>query len=240
MHFRYFILGAAAVTMTSLSFTASADEWSGIYAGIIGSADSVRANFSLPGDSNDKLLDNSSRKTKFVGGALIGYNYQFDNKIVGVEGDGTSAAGTQSVTACAEPSGCFTSAHDSFTTFNNLHAGTSERLRMRFGVIAHDTLFYGAAGYSRMHARLSLVGNCFDATNPTVPTVYNFDRSKSILGYNLALGVEHSISTRLFVRGEYLYEDFGSNTWRGTPPEWNDRKISLRTDQLRLAVGLRF
>lgn len=240
MRFRYLILGATVVAMTSLSCTAFAGDWSGFYAGLIGSANSTKADFALPGDTHDQLQDTSSSKTRFVGGALVGYNYQFGNKLVGVEADVASGAGTRSVTACAVPHGCFTSAHDSFTTFNHLHAGTSERVRFRFGIVAADTLFYGAVGYSHVKAHLSLVGNCFNADDPTVPTVYNFDRSKSLSGFNLALGAEHSFSQHFFVRGEYLYEHFGKTTWRGAPPEWNDRSISLRSNQLRFAIGMRF
>ncbi|MEO7067004.1 MAG: outer membrane beta-barrel protein [Rhodanobacter sp.] len=240
MRFGYLILGAASLAMASVSANARADDWSGIYVGVLGSANSTKTDFALPGDAHDQLLDRSVSKTHAVGGALLGYNYQFGNKVLGLEVDATSAAGTQSVTACALPDGCFTSAHDSFTTFNKVHTGATERYRVRFGFIAHETLFYGAVGYSHMIARMSLVGNCFNPATPSVPTVYNFNRSKSLSGLNLALGVERSISKNFFLRGEYLYEDFGSETWKGAAPEWNDRRISLRTNQLRLAIGMRF
>ncbi|HEX4024420.1 MAG TPA: outer membrane beta-barrel protein [Steroidobacteraceae bacterium] len=229
-------LAAAAVLLSSTAF---AGEWSGFYIGGVASADFAHAGFALPGDTGDRLLQHSANGTSFVGGGLVGYNFQVGNAVIGAEADLMSSPGTRSVTACTVPDGCFTSAHDSFTTFNDLHTSTSERYRVRFGMIAYDTLFYGAAGYSHTTSVLSLIGDCFDPADPTVPTVYNFVRAKSLDGLNLAVGAEHSIGKHLFVRGEYLYEDFGNQTWSGQAPEWNDRRISLNDSQLRLAVGLR-
>ena len=237
MRFRQMIPVAAATVL--LSSTALAGEWSGFYVGGVASADFAHAGFALPGDASDTLLQRSSNKTSLVGGGLVGYNFQIGNTVIGAEADVMNSPGTQSVTACAVPDGCFTSAHDSFTTFNNLHTSTSERYRVRFGMIAYDTLFYGAAGYSHTTSVLALVGDCFDPADPAVPTVYNFVRAKPLSGFNLAVGAEHSIGKYLFVRGEYLYEDFGNQTWSGQAPEWNDRRISLNNSQLRLAVGLR-
>lgn len=234
------IFGAAALAALSLSPVSQAADWTGFHAGVLGSVASTRASFALLNDPADKLLDHSASKTRATGGLLFGYDHQFDNRVFGVEADVTSPSGTRSVTACSVQFGCFTSAGDSFTTFNRIRSGTTERLRARFGFTSGDTLFYGAVGYSHMKAHLSLVGNCYNADDPAVPTVYTFDRSKSLSGYNLALGMDHALGERLFLRAEYLFEDFGDNTFTTSSPEWAARRISLRSNQLRLAIGLQF
>jgi outer membrane immunogenic protein len=236
------LLPALAASVLLSSAAAFADpamtgDWSGFYIGGVGGAEFGNAHFSLPGDKHDALQSSHGNNTNFNGGGLAGFNFQSNNFVYGIEGEVTDGDGTRSVTACAEPDGCFTSAHDSFTTFNHLKTGISEKLRARFGLAYGDTLFYAAAGYSHADTKLSLVGDCYDFADPAVPTVYNFARSRQVSGINLGVGVEYALGS-FFVRGEYVFDDYGSGTWKGDGAEWNDRRISLNDNLVRAAVGL--
>jgi opacity protein-like surface antigen len=228
---------AAALTM--LSATAFANDWSGLYLGAEAGAQFSNTQFSLPGDEDDVLLQSHNNKTSFIGGGIIGYNWVDGTTLFGIEADMTNGDKAR-VTACNVEDGCFTSEHDSFTTFNNVKTNWSGRLRARLGMTDGDMLYYAAAGYSRADTRLSLVGLCYDETDPTVPTIYNFGRSKNLSGFNLAIGAERALGEHFFVRVEYLYEDFGETTYKGAAPEWNDRRISIDHNDIRVAAAYKF
>ncbi len=75
------------------------------------------------------------------GGGQIGYNYQINNFVLGIEGDIAGADITQSVAGLV-----------SFT-FNTLAS-----LRGRLGVTTGNVLFYGTAGGGWAHGKLDVVG----------------------------------------------------------------------------------
>ena len=244
MHFK-FALPLAAATLLLSSAAAFADndmtsDWGGFYAGAIADVNFGSSHFALPGDLGDVLQQTHNDHTSFAGGGLLGFNWQDGDMVYGLEGDLTSDNGTSSVTACTKIDGCFTSAHDSFTTLNHLKTSMSGRVRARIGWTSGDTLFYAAGGYSYADTKLSLVGLCYNAANPPVPLVFNFARSKTLSGYNLGVGMEKPLGDGFTIRAEYLFEDFGNTTYKGQAPEWNDRRISVRNSALRVAVAYRF
>jgi outer membrane immunogenic protein len=214
--------------------------WSGAYAGAIVDVNFGNTHYALPGDLNDVLLQDRKDHTSLAAGGVAGFNRQSGATVFGIEGDITSGNGTSSVTACTKVDGCFTSAHDSFTTLNHLKTDWSGRVRGRLGWTSGPMLFYAAAGYSFADTKLSLVGLCFDPANPTVPMVFNFARSHTLSGFNLGAGVERAVSENVSVRAEYLYEDFGHAYYAGEAPEWNDRRISVRNSAVRVAVAYHF
>lgn len=234
-------LAAASLLLSSAAFADTTTAgWGGFYAGALADVNFGHSHFALPGDMNDVLQQTSHDHTAFAGGGLLGFNWQDGDMVYGLEGDLTSGNGTSSVTACAKVDGCFTSAHDSFTTFNHLKTDWSGRIRARIGWTSGDTLFYAAGGYSFADTKMSLVGWCYDPASPPVPTVYHFARSKTLSGFNLGLGLETPVSDNITLRAEYLFEDFGSTTYKGEAPEWNDRSISVRNSALRVAVAYHF
>lgn len=234
-----FLFSFAAVSLIAVStpvFAQDLGDWSGFYLGGVGGAQFDSAHFSLPGDKHDALQQTHANHTNFTGGGLAGFNFQSANIVYGIEGEVTGGDSTQSVTACTVPDGCFTPKHDSFTTFNHLKTGMSERLRGRVGFTEGNVLFYGAGGYSHASTKLALVGNCFNFADPPVPLIFNFARSKQVSGFNLGLGAEYAFGS-FFLRGEYVFDDYGSGIWKGSA-EWNDRRISLSDNEVRAAVGI--
>lgn len=236
-------LAAASLLLSSAAALADADmtpDWGGFYAGAVADVNFGHSHFALPGDLGDVLKQTANDHTSFAGGGLLGFNWQSGAMVYGLEGDLTSGNGTSSVTACTKVDGCFTSAHDSFTTINHLHTDMSGRARARIGWMSGTTLFYAAGGYSYAQTKMSLVGLCYDAAHPATPDVFNFARRKNLSGFNLGFGAETPISEHITLRGEYVFEDFGSTTYKGAAPEWNDRSISVRNSALRVAVAYHF
>lgn len=235
-----FLLSSVAA-FADVDNTSSPPDWSGFYAGAIADVNFGSSHFALPGDLGDVLQQTHADHTSFAGGGLAGFNFITNGgTILGIEGDLTSGNGTSSVTACTKVDGCFTSAHDSFTTLNHLHTDMSWRIRGRAGFDMDGTLIYAAAGWSGEDTKLSLVGLCYNAATPTVPLIFNFSRSKNLSGYNLGFGAERPLGQNFVVRAEYVFEDFGDTTYRGAAPEWNNRSISVRNSAIRVAVAYRF
>ena len=246
MHFKKLLpLAAASVVLSSaaafadVDTTSAAADWSGLYIGAEGGADFGTTHFALPGDKDDVLQKTTKGKTEFVGGGLVGYNWQADNIVYGVEADATSSDGTTSVTSCNAVDGCFVTTHDSFTTLNHVKTDWSGRLRARVGFLSMGTLFYAAGGYSYADTKMSLVGLCYDAAAPTVPLVFNYARSKGLSGFNIGAGMERAFGEHFVARVEYVYSDYGSNTYPGSA-EWNDRRISSNNGAVRVAVAYHF
>jgi outer membrane immunogenic protein len=185
-------------------------------------------------------LSDHDSQTAFSGGGLIGFNHQFDHIVVGLEGDVVDGSDTLTTTACTVYGGCWTPDHDSFTTYNRLDKGVTGHVRVRLGYAAGRTLFYAAGGYSVADTRLKLTGDCYDANDPSTPTLYRFSPSKTVSGFNVGAGVEHAVTDHVMLRAEYPYDAFGTQLYKGDGSEWNDRRVSRDSSIFREAASYRF
>lgn len=219
---------------------APAAGWDGVYVGATVGANISSGHFALPGDTGDVLLTDQDSRTAFTGGGLVGFNHQIGNYVLGIEGDVVGGPDKLNVTACTVFGGCWTPAHDSFTTFNRLKEGVTGHLRFKLGYAFGRTLVYAAGGYSVADTQLDLIGDCFNGTDPSSPTIYRFSRGKTVSGFNVGAGLERAVTDHVTVRAEYLYDDFGTQLYRGDGTEWNDRRIGLSNSTFRAAAAYRF
>ncbi len=233
-------LAALALAGAAAAQPAAATSWNGPYVGLLAGAQFGGADMALPGDTSDVLQSTHASGTAFQYGGLVGFNTTVSGIVLGLEGDLVNANKTRGVVACNARDGCFTSAHDSFTTYNNLKETLNGHVRVRAGFAAGDNLVYVAGGYSVAKTRLNLIGDCYNAADPAVPTVYTYERSRTISGYTLGAGIEHAVGSHLMVRAEYLYDGYGRQTYAGDGAEWNDRSISVHNSNLRVGVSYRF
>jgi outer membrane immunogenic protein len=233
--------GAGAVSLAGAAAAQPASSWDGPYVGVLAGAQFGDAGFALPGDTGDVLQSDHASKTVFTWGGMVGFNVTTGGVLLGLEGDLMDANSKKTVVACTTPDGCFTTTHDSFTTFNNLKQTLNGRVRARVGIARGDNLFYVAGGYSIAKTRLNLVGDCFNPGDPTVPLVFTFSRARTLSGFNIGAGVEHAIGRHLRIRAEYIYDGYGNQTYAGDGTgEWNDRLISVHDSNLLLGVSYRF
>ena len=233
-------VGVGALALAGVAGAQPAVNWSGAYVGVLAGAQLGSTSFALPGDTADVLQSDHASRTALAYGGMVGFNAHMGGVVLGLEADLMDANKTRSVVACTAVDGCFTSEHDSFTTYNNLRETLNGHVRVRAGLASGDNLFYVAGGYSVAKTQLDLIGDCYDPANPPVPTVYTYSRSKTVSGYNIGAGVEHAVGSHLLVRAEYLYDGYGHQTYAGDGAEWNDRRISLHDSDLRLGVSYRF
>jgi outer membrane immunogenic protein len=150
------------------------------------------------GDSNYDFDGN------FIGGANIGYDYQFQNNVVlGAVADISYLDRTKK-TSYTTPGG---SEFSDETELNYL--GT---VRARLGYAMDDVLFYGTGGLAygdvkqESSAPSTAAGSEFAG--------YNFDSSseKTSVGYAVGAGVDVMAAQNLSFGVEYLYTNLGENS----------------------------
>jgi outer membrane immunogenic protein len=188
--------------------------WTGFYVGVNGGGafTDVRGNQFIGGGSAF-----GSPSGGMVGGQ-IGYNYQINQLVLGVEGslDWTDLSQNR--------------------TFGD---GSTDRLKVdsfatalaRVGYAYDRTLFYVAGGYAGgdVHA-----GAFNDATlGATFP-----GNSSWQSGYAVGGGVEYAITNNISVKGEYLFSQLGSKTYYGGTPDVV--KAGLDINILRAGVNYKF
>jgi len=156
---------------------APAYNWTGLYVGINGGYGS--------GHSYGGLLDafpafggQFTAKGGLIG-AQIGYNYQIDHLVLGVEGDWDYASISGGATG-----------GPGFSVDGKIRdIGT---LRARIGYAWDRVLFYGTGGFAWGHL-------ASDITGPTA------SESHSLNGYAVGGGLEYGVTQNISVKAEYIY-----------------------------------
>lgn len=146
----------------------------------------------------------SSNRAGFAGGGQLGYNYQINSFVFGIEGDFSGIANKASLT--------FTPPFNlpiSATADLNWMATVRGRLGLAFG----QALVYGTGGVA--FARFS------DAWGRTFAGGRDFTRDETRNGWVAGGGFEYMITRNWTVRVEGLYADFGSETFAVVNPPGN-------------------
>jgi outer membrane immunogenic protein len=146
-----------------------------------------------------------------LGGALIGYNYQFNQFLVGVEADGAaSGIDGQSYSCGAIPHTCGTE----ITADGNV--------RVRIGIPFDRFLPYVAGGLAigRIYAYDDLFGTSGTTTRA---------------GWTVGVGVEYKLTTLIGLRLEYLYSQFGTADIYNIIPGFPEQ-VSANTNVVRAAI----
>ena len=176
-----------AKTLVVAPVAAVAPDWSGFYVGINGGygwTDGVRFGHL---DDNPQGV---SPKGGF-GGGQIGYNYQINNLVFGVEADIQGADISESVLD-RNFGDQFSSKLDWFGT-----------VRGRIGYALNSFLLYVTGGFAYGHI-------VSDVTNPLLfGAPYHFDGTST--GYTLGGGVEYMLNSAWSVKAEYQRINLGTN-----------------------------
>ena len=147
-----------------------------------------------------------------VFGGQIGFNWQFSNVLLGIEGDfdGASITGNQAVVFPSILGGPGTTHTNSFTTSERINALSS--VRGRLGYVWGPAMLYATGG----GAWEEIATNATISAN-TAAGVFgqsaaaNFSNTRS--GFVVGGGVEWMATQNWLLRAEYLHYDFtGGNT----------------------------
>ena len=152
--------------------------WTGLYVGVHGGY----------GSSDSQGLD---LKGGF-GGGQVGYNYQINNFVWGIEGD---------------IAGADISETDTFGPLSvKVSFDTLASLRGRFGVAYGNALFYGTAGAGWGHFKVSASAFGLTASD-----------SVTLSGWTAGAGIEYAFLPNWSAKVEYLHYGFGSENFVGLP-----------------------
>lgn len=172
--------------------------WTGFYLGAnIGGAWGRRnVTDSLFGLS---LSNNANNNGAFIGGGQLGFNYQFGNFVLGIEGDFDGIANTNTAANGVVGPGIGTI----LLTSNNRWITT---LAARFGVTYDHWLFYGKAGGG-------WVGNDnFTITNTATGASITGSNNGSNSGWLVGAGIEWAFADNWSAKVEYDYLGLRSRT----------------------------
>ena len=174
--------------------------WTGFYVGAMG------------GYASENTSDPFGIKGGF-GGGTIGYNWQFNQFVVGVEADGAGADINNSVTALGVT---VAAKADALATF-----------RGRAGVAFDQVLLYGTGGLAVADVKVS-------ASAPGVA----ISDSKTLTGWTAGAGAEWMFLPHWSAKAEYLYRSFSSQNFfvAQIPPGIPTGTVNINSGQ----VGINF
>jgi outer membrane immunogenic protein len=159
-------------------------------------------------------------RTGFIGGGQIGFNYQINTWVLGVEADFMGSTlrgrGNASRTLGFDP---ITNEPSSIAITNRLQQNWLGTVRARIGYGFDRTLLYVTGGLAygsvKSSSDMLLTDNL-----PSSRNYFNWagQNAQTQLGYTIGAGVEYALSDQWIIRGEYLYYNLGniSSTMVGT------------------------
>jgi outer membrane immunogenic protein len=185
------IAAAAFGLMSTTAFAADYAEpapevfsWTGFYIGAWAAYNDVNRTNTLSTPTSTVSIELEDSFSGFSGGALLGFNYQFDSLVVGLEGDiGISDINDTETLSIFQD--------DIDTTYG---------IRARLGYAVDHTLLFIEGGVAWADYEFSL-------NSPTGGTSIDlFD--KTLFGWQIGGGVEQAVTDNITIRLEYLYTDY--------------------------------
>ena len=203
----FLLAGSALLAMSAMATSAIAADtggnydWSGFYAGINAGAliNNSQTSTKVTGSEswiNNKNGSSSNDSAAFTGGGLLGYNWQIDKLVLGIETDvnygGFSGSDKTTYT------GLLGGGNTNSISYQSDWFGT---LRGRAGYAVDNVLLYGTAGLA--YGEFDTKSNFFDGARS--------DSNWIGLGWTAGAGIEYGID-KWSLGLEYLYVDLGSTS----------------------------
>lgn len=144
------------------------------------------------------LLNNGLANTSAIGGAAVGYNWQMDRFLLGVEADFSALDGKSSTTSSV-------TGISPYRVEASAEVEWLATLRGRLGIAFGRSLVYGTAGLalSELQFNQSIVQLNF-------PYVETGASSSTKAGWVLGAGLEHALGDEWSLRLQYLHVGLGS------------------------------
>lgn len=209
--------------------SATSAKWTGFYVGLNGGY----GNATFKDPYVTPVLGTFS-STGGLAGLQVGFNYQIDKYVIGVEADYDWANLSASKGAAAGASfngNVLAAAATIKTTQESL--GT---VRGRLGYTVDNALLYVTGGYAYAKAKVDV--SAAATVNSNLIWGGTAGNSQSHSGWVLGAGLEYDLGSHISAKAEYLYADLGSKTyWGGTI--FSD-KVSLSDNIFRVGLNYRF
>jgi len=173
------------------------------------------------------VANNNNNNGRFLVGGQAGVNWQINNFVLGIEGDGDVAIG----------------GNNNFPGFLNPRTNTGffGTVRGRGGIAFDRLLVYGTGGVAFGNRRD--FGNTFIGTTFGAPALFTTNTgSSTAVGYAVGAGVEYAFLNNWSIKGEYLFADLGANRRSFISPATGAGVIiNARREQFNIVrVGLNY
>ena len=205
--------------------------WTGFYVGLQAGWQGFQYDYTLSTPFN-LIGKNSANSSGFVGGAHVGYNYQINSLVLGLEADIEYAGGGKNVSPGY--SAFFIPAGENGLDWGPQVQGS---IRARLGFAVDRALFYATGGVAFLRTSTTYYNNVY--INSSLP--YSYKSSETMAGWTIGAGVEYALSNSWSARLEYRYTDFGDSS---KIPAIGSGRLSYKNDltsnAVRVGVSYRF
>jgi outer membrane immunogenic protein len=202
--------------------------WTGFYAGVDIGGSWGNANLWVPTNYGNAFSHNATNNG-VIGGGFVGYNYQVNNFVLGLQGefDGTSNGNSR----YTSPVGLYGNPLTSYTSSFNQDWIAS--IDGRLGYAMDRTLLYVIGGVAWDQQSANLVNNW---------TGYGVSRSNTRTGYDVGGGVEYAFTNNWTARLEYRYYNFGNSNTAWTDGILNGTfyRTTLTDNVVRVGLAYKF
>ncbi|MCP8940102.1 porin family protein [Alsobacter sp. SYSU M60028] len=198
--------------------------WTGFYVGANagyawGSGDLTFINFPTTELGSGMSLDNDG----FTAGVQVGYNYQINQFVLGVEADANWVEGSDKRTVLGP----------TLTAYGTSKVEWLSTIRARLGFAVNNFLIYGTGGFAFGQGKATLT--IADAEG----TQWSGSQSGTRTGWTLGAGVEYAFTRNWTARVEYLYYDLGDKTFYA-PQSTAAVKADFNGNIIRAGVNYKF
>ena len=220
-----------AAHYTKAPVAAPITDWTGVYLGV--SAGGVWGTNEWSSDETSPYRPGSYNTSGWTAGGIVGANIQVRNAVIGVEFDGNWADVTGS-RAIGTP---FNGLANNLSSIDNKIDWTAHA-RARLGYSFGNWLPFIAGG--------AAIAGVHDKLNFIFPTAFNgviypgYSNSATRAGFTVGGGIDFKVTPNWIVRGEYLYDNFGTTTGRLSPATFNTEVFTLDTHTVRAAIMYKF
>lgn len=220
-----------ARTVAPIAPVQTAYNWTGFYVGAHAGYTWASSDFHLNGPFAGQLgyaPKSATSPAGFIGGLQVGYNYQINQFVVGVEADAGFTSGTDRSLRTGLNGG----------TLDVTSKGAMlSTVRLRAGYAIDRALIYvtGGAAFSNTKAEGTLT---VPANMAVAQGVYTGNVSGNRQGWALGAGLEYALTNNITARAEYLYYNVGDKNFQFDAA--NTTKIKFEGNVARLGVNYKF
>lgn len=192
----------------------------------------------IPGQTG--TLAGDGRRSGVIGGGQIGYNWQVQQFVLGVEADavGSGLKGGSASASRTLGAPLFAPAVTQTVTVDFGHIDWMASFRGRAGVTVDRALFYvtGGAAVAEIGGSRTTVVNGPGIALPAGTFTATNGGSTTRWGWTVGGGIEWAFNPNWSLAGEYRYTDFGSRSVTFTVPDGLGGVFATGTSSSRLTV----
>ena len=241
--------------------------WTGFYVGLnAGGAwgnSNIRTNLGgmWIGDVDEQNILSAANRNlspaSFMGGAQIGYNYQINQFVLGIEADanffGQSKSYSTGVMTGANPFGLPAPSVGTYWATGKVSANNLFTIRPRVGFAIDRVMIYATGGLAISSVSFNQNIGYLNESLVTLPITSAAgganagSKSATQVGWTIGAGAEWAVTNNISLKAEYLYVDLGSLSFASSYTSPVDQsvwtathKASLRSNIARVGVNYKF